>query len=73
MTIDDLETAALTLDPKSRARLASRLLDSLDDLTPDENARIWAEEAQRRTEALDAGRISDRPSDDVFRDARARF
>jgi hypothetical protein len=52
MRIEDLEAAALNLDPKSRARLAERLLESLDNLTPDENARIWAEEAQRRADAL---------------------
>lgn len=73
MTIEDLEAAALKLDPKSRARLAERLLESLDELTPDENARIWAEEAQRRVEALDAGTLSSRPASDVFRDARARI
>jgi len=73
MTIDDLEAAALKLDPKSRARLAERLLESLDELTADENARIWAEEAQRRVEALDAGTLSSRPAADVFRDARARI
>ena len=73
MTLDDLEAAALTLDPKGRARLASRLLQSLEDLSPEENARIWAEEAQRRARALESGTLSDRPADEVFRDARARI
>ena len=63
MSIDDLEAAALKLDPKARARLAERLLDSLEQLSPDENARIWAEEAQRRAEALDAGLLSSQPAD----------
>ena len=72
MKIEDLEAAALNLDPKNRARLAGRLLESLEDLTPEENARIWAEEAQRRADALDAGSLSSRPADEVFRDARAR-
>ena len=73
MSIDDLEAAALKLDPKARARLAERLLDSLEQLSPDENARIWAEEAQRRGEALDAGLLSSQPADEVFREARARI
>jgi Putative addiction module component len=73
MSIDDLEAAALKLDPKARARLAERLLDSLEQLSPDENARIWAEEAQRRAEALDAGMLSSQPADEVFREARARI
>jgi hypothetical protein len=73
MKIEDLEAAALNLDPKSRARLAERLLESLEHLTPEENARIWAEEAQRRADALDAGTLSSRSADDVFREARARI
>ncbi len=73
MKIEDLEVAALRLDAKSRARLAERLLESLESLSPDENARIWAEEAQRRAEALESGALSSRPADDVFREARARI
>ena len=45
--IKELEAAALKLEPKARARLAERLLDSLENLSPGENALIWAEEAQR--------------------------
>ena len=72
MNVEELEAAALLLDAKARARLAGRLLESLDELSPDENARIWVEEAQRRSAALDAGSLSTRPAADVFRDARAR-
>jgi hypothetical protein len=73
MKIEDLEVAALELDPKSRARLAERLLESLENLSPEENARIWAEEAQRRADALESGSLSSRPADEVFRKARARI
>ena len=73
MGIEELEAAALNLEPKARARLAGRLLESLDDLTPEENARLWAEEAQRRAAALDARRLSSRPAEEVFRDAQARI
>jgi hypothetical protein len=73
MTIEDLEMAALGLDPKNRARLAERLLESLESLSPEENARIWAEEAQRRADALESGMLSSRSADEVFREARARI
>ena len=73
MSIEELEAAALKLDPKARARLAERLLDSLEALSPDENARIWAEEAQRRAVALESGALSSRPADEVFREARSRI
>jgi predicted nucleic acid-binding protein len=72
MSVEELEAAALKLDPKARARLAERLLDSLEQLSPEENARIWAEEAQRRASALDAGSLGSRSADDVFREARKR-
>ena len=48
VSIEDIEAEALKLNPKERARLAGRLLESLEDLSGEESARIWAEEAQRR-------------------------
>jgi hypothetical protein len=73
MKLEEIEAAALKLDPKGRARLVGRLLDSLETLSPEENARIWAEEAQRRLAALDSGALSSRSADEVLRDARARL
>lgn len=72
MNLEDIEIAALKLDAKGRARLAERLLESLEDLSPEENARIWAEEAQRRNAALESGTLRSRPADEVFREARRR-
>ncbi len=73
MSIDELETEALKLDPKSRARLAGKLLASLDELSEDENAVLWAEEAARRNAAWDPGAGDGLDSDEVFREARARL
>jgi hypothetical protein len=73
MKPEEIEAAALKLDPKGRARLAGRLLDSLDTLSPEENARLWAEEAQRRLDALDAGALGARSADEVFEDARTHL
>lgn len=73
MSIEELEAAALKLEPKDRARLAERLLDSLERLSAEESARLWAEEAQRRSDAIDSGSLSSRSGEDVFRDARARL
>ena len=73
MKLEDLEAAVLQLEPRSRARLAERLLESLDNLTPEDNACIGAVAAARRAAALSAGRLTSRPADQVFRDARARL
>ena len=73
MNLEELEAEALKLDPKSRARLAEKLLDSLEELSEEESARLWAEEAQRRDVQMDADPDSGRPADDVFREARSRI
>ena len=71
--IADLEAEALKLDPSSRARLAARLLESLDALSEDEHARLWNDEAARRDAELDADPSLGRPAEEVFRDAKARL
>lgn len=73
MSIDELETEALRLKPAARARLAERLLDSLENLSAEENAEVWAEEAERRSAAWDANPATGREADVVFRDAEARL
>ena len=73
MSIEDLEAEARKLDPKARARLAGKLLESLEDLSEEENARLWAEEAQRRDAEMDANPDSGCPAEEVFRDARTKL
>jgi len=72
MNVDELEAQALKLDHKSRARLAERLLVSLDELSEQESEQLWAAEAQRRDAQMDADPGSSRPADDVFREAWSR-
>ena len=57
MKLEELEAAALKLDAKARARLAERLLSSLETLSDAENAQLWAEEAQRRDAELDKAHL----------------
>jgi hypothetical protein len=71
MSTEEIEAEALRLAPKERARLAERLLESLEDLTDAENAAVWAAEAQRRNTAWDEALA--RPAADVLRDARANL
>lgn len=73
MSIDELETEALKLDPKSRARLAEKLLASLDELSEDENAALWAEEAARRNARWNRDAGDGQEADEVFAEARARL
>ena len=73
MKVEELEAEALQLDVRERARLAAKLLSSLDTLSDAENERLWAEEAERRDRELDEGRSTGRPAQEVIADAMARF
>jgi hypothetical protein len=73
LSIEELESEAMKLDPKARARLAGKLLESLDALSEAENERTWAEEAERRDRDLDSDRDDGRSADEVLRDARDRL
>jgi len=73
MNVDELEAQALKLDHKSRARLAERLLVSLDELSEQESEQLWAAEAQRRDAQMDSDPSSSRSADDVFREAWSRI
>lgn len=72
--LEEIATEALGMDVEARAALAKRLLDSLDDLAPEEYERMWVEEAARRYEQLKAGTARSLASEEVFArlDARPR-
>lgn len=73
MSIEELEAEALKLTPQARAKLAGRLLESLEGLSEQENEQLWAEEAVRRDADLDANPEKARPAGEVFREARSRL
>jgi len=73
MKLEEIESEALKLDASGRARLAEKLLRSLDALSDADNERLWVEESLRRHEELESGAAKSRPADDVFRDARSRL
>ena len=72
--LEELASEALQMSVESRAALAKRLLDSLDELTPEEHERLWVEEASRRYQQLKAGTAGSIASQELFArlDARPR-
>ena len=64
--LDDIAGEALELGRESRAALAKRLLDSLDEPSADELGQGWIAEAERRYQELKAGRARTIASDEVF-------
>lgn len=73
MDITDLEAEILKLAPEDRARLAERLLQSLETLSDEESDALWTAEALRRDAELDSDPSIGRSEADVMRDARARL
>lgn len=75
MTTEQIAAAALKLERGERAKLASRLIRSLDaeeaELSPEEWETVWAEEVDRRLEDLRQGRVKGVPGEEVFARARA--
>ncbi|MGH8227254.1 MAG: addiction module protein [Steroidobacteraceae bacterium] len=71
MDVESLEREALQLSAEDRARLARELLDSLDELSPDELDRLWFEEADRRAAQIDAGEVELVSAEEVDQKARA--
>ena len=66
-----IEEAALNLDARARARLAAKLLRSLDDIGEEEADALWAAEAERRDAEMDENEHLGRSAEDVLRDLRA--
>ena len=71
-----VEAEALELPVQARARLAHRLLESLDEEVvedPSEVARAWEAEIERRVQEYRAGRAETIPASEIFAEARSRL
>ncbi len=71
--VSTLTRKVLELPVEERARLAERLLDSLEELSEEEIERLWAREAVRRVAAFEAGEMKAYPADEVHKGIRRRF
>lgn len=70
--LEEIAAEALELPLTARAELASKLLDSLDDLSAEENDALWAAEAERRYADYKAGKVNATPAEEVFARLAAR-
>lgn len=70
-TAEEIEAAAMHLTVSERARLAERLVSSLDEDSEIEQA--WAAEIERRVEAYESGDTTLIPAEEVFARVRARL
>jgi putative addiction module component (TIGR02574 family) len=63
---------ALSLPPRSRAKLAEQLLESLDDPKQKEIDRLWADEVEDRIDAYERVELRAIPGQEVFQRLKPR-
>jgi len=75
MSPQQVEADALGLPANERARLAQRLIESLDEEIEDpvEVERTWEAEIQSRLDEYRTGNVQTTPAADVFSEARRRL
>ncbi|MFO0549089.1 MAG: addiction module protein [Polyangiaceae bacterium] len=66
MDVGELEAEILKLDAQQRARLAAKLLASLEEHCDLEYEQLWVDAALRRDQELEREPQNGRPADDVF-------
>ncbi len=71
MNTEQLEAEIMKLDLDARAKLAERIILSLDAPSDEENLQLWVQEAERRLKDLREGKAKEVAAEDVFRRARA--
>lgn len=70
---EKIEETVLELSRTDRSRLASRLLESLDENDDFEISDAWREELNRRVAAIDEGRARMIPHDEAMARVRAKI
>ncbi len=71
MTRREVESRALRLPRRERARLAQRLISSLDREVDADVDKLWLQEAERRLGELKSSKVTGIPAEKVVRKARS--
>ena len=69
--VRELESKAMKLSRRARARLAQRLISSLDEAADAQSEKLWVEEAERRLDELKSGTVAGIPAEKVIKKARS--
>jgi len=74
-SLPEIEKDTLRLTAEDRARLAVRLLDSLEETTesPEETEKLWLAAAERRFQELRDGVVDGIPAQKVFAELRSKY
>ena len=72
-TAESIAQAALKLHPEARAKLAHSLVESLGDLTREKLKALWLDEAERRDDEMETGKVKGIPGEEVFSRIQSRY
>ena len=70
MTLRLLEKEVLELPPRSRVRLAEKIMESIDDYATPGLEAAWDSEIDRRVKEIQSGAEKGIPAEDVMKEAR---
>ena len=70
MTLRLLEKEVLELPPRSRVRLAEKIIESLGDYAAPELEAAWDDEIERRVKEIQSGAEQGIPAEAVMKEAR---
>ena len=70
MTVRVLEKEVLGLPPRSRVRLAERIIESIDDYADPGLEKDWDKEIERRVTEIESGAEKGIPAGQVMKEAR---
>jgi len=72
-SVAELEREANHLPEKDRALLAHHLIASIDPGEDIDAEAAWLEEAEHRYQAYRQGKLTAKPADQVFREAKSKL
>ena len=72
-TAKSIEQAALQLQPEARAKLAHSLVESLSELTREQLVALWLDEAERRDDEMESGKVTGIPGEEVFSRIESKY
>jgi putative addiction module component (TIGR02574 family) len=70
MTLRVLEKEVLELPPRSRVRLAEKIIESIDDYADPQLKEEWDDEVERRVKEIQSGTEKGIAADQVMKEAR---
>jgi putative addiction module component (TIGR02574 family) len=72
-TLTSVTEQAMLLSADERVVLAQRVLDSVEHFTDTDVEKAWMQQADRRWQEIEEGKVKCLPADEVMKAARAKL